>query len=56
MARETNQPAAPTVSVVASASPAAAQPKSPWWIILAVLAVLAGSYFLKRLRSRSDPS
>jgi hypothetical protein len=52
MAWETNRPAAP----VAVATPAATQPWSPWWMILAVLVVVGGSFLLKRLRSRSGPS
>jgi hypothetical protein len=52
MAREPNPPATSPATVAAPTSPAAAQTRSPWWMILAVLAVLLGSYFLKRLRSR----
>jgi hypothetical protein len=47
MARETNRPATPS-----AATPA----RNPWWVILAVLAVVAGSFVLKRLLSRSHPS
>jgi hypothetical protein len=56
MARETNRPAAPSVASVAAATPAVTQPRNPWWIILAVLAVVAGSFVLKRILSRSRPS
>jgi len=51
MAKETNPPAAP----VAAAAPAATQPRNPWWIILAVLAVVAARFVLKRLLSRPRP-
>jgi len=55
--RETNRPAAPAVGIVAAPTPAAAEPRSPLWLILAVLAVLAASFIVKRLlRSRSGPS
>ena len=52
LAKQTNLPAAP----IAAATPAAAESRKPWWIILAVLAVLAGSFLLKRLLARSGPS
>ena len=51
MARETNLFPGSTV-----APPAPAQPRNPWWMILAVLAVLAGSSLLKRWRARVDRS
>ena len=50
MVKETNAPAVPL------ATPAAPESRKPWWMILAVLAVLAGSYLLRRLRARSGPS
>jgi hypothetical protein len=56
IARETNRPTAPSATPVAAATPAATQPRNPWWIILAVLAVVAGSFVLKRILSRSRPS
>jgi hypothetical protein len=56
IAKETNAPVAPTAAPVAVATPATAGSWNPWWIILAVLAVLAGSYLISRLRSRSGPS
>lgn len=56
MARETSRPATPSVTIVAAATPAVAEPRNPWWIILAVLAVVAGSFVLKRLLARSRPS
>jgi hypothetical protein len=56
MVRETNRPTAPSAGPVAAATPAATQPRNPWWIILAVLAVVAGSFVLKRILSRSRPS
>jgi hypothetical protein len=52
MARETNPAAAP----VARETPAAPRPRNTLWMVLAVLAVLLGSHFLKRLRSKSGPS
>jgi hypothetical protein len=52
MARETNPPAAPD----ATATPAVTRPRSPWRVIPAVLAVVAGSYLLQRRRARSRPS
>jgi hypothetical protein len=52
MVRETNPAAAP----VAGGAPPATRPRNTMWMILAVLAVLLGSQFLKRLRSRSGPS
>ena len=55
MARETNRPAVPSAPVEA-ATPAATQPRNPVWIILAVLAVVAARFVLKRLISRSRPS
>ncbi len=51
--RETNRSATPLASLVAPANPAAPQPRNPWWMILAVLAVFTTSFVLKRLRSRS---
>ena len=56
MAKETNPPAAPTAAPVAVATPAAAESRKPWCVILAVLAVLAGSFILKRLLSRPGSS
>ena len=56
MAKETNAPAVPLATPAAVATPAAPEARNPWWMILAVLAVLAGSYVLKRLRARSGPS
>ena len=52
MAEETNAAAAP----VAQGAPLAARPAHTMWMVLAVLAVLLGSQFLKRLWSRSGPS
>jgi hypothetical protein len=56
MARETNRPTAPATGPVGAATPAVTQPRNPWWIILAVLAVVAASFILKRILSRSRPS
>jgi hypothetical protein len=56
MAKETNAPAVPLATPAAVATPAAPESREPWWMILAVVAVLAGSYLLKRLRARSGPS
>ena len=55
-ARGTNLPAAAPAVPVAEATPVAVQPKNPWWPILAVLAVLAGSFLLKRLLTRPGRS
>lgn len=52
IARDTNPPATPA----ATATPVTAERRNPWWLILAVLAVLAGSFLVKRLLSRSDRS
>jgi hypothetical protein len=52
MAKETNTPAAAPAVPVAAAD----RPRNPWWLILAVLAVLAGSFLLKRLLARPDRS
>jgi hypothetical protein len=52
MARETNPAPAP----VAEGVPGAAQQRKTAAMVLAVLAVVAASYLLQRLRSRSDPS
>jgi hypothetical protein len=55
--KETNAPAATPAAPVAAATPGeAAQPRNPWWVVLAVLGVLAGSFLLKRLLCRRDPS
>jgi uncharacterized membrane protein (DUF2068 family) len=56
MARNPNRPAAPPAAPVAEAAPGAAQRWKTGWMILLVLAVVAGSYLLQRLRSRSDRS
>ena len=57
MARESSGPATPSATTsVAAATPPATQPRSPWGVILAVLAVVAGSFVLKRLLARSRPS
>jgi hypothetical protein len=52
MARETNPAAAP----VAEGVQGAAQRRKTGAMVLAVLAVVAGSYLLQRWRSRPDPS
>jgi hypothetical protein len=44
------------LSAALPAAPATAQPRNTLWMVLAVLAVVAGSYLLQRLRSRSGPS
>jgi hypothetical protein len=54
--RETNRPAALAVALVSPASPAAPAPQNPWWMILSVLAVVAGSFVIKRILARSRPS
>jgi hypothetical protein len=56
MRRETNPHAMLNVAQVEPPSPATAESRNPLWIILAVLAVLAGSSLLKRLFTRSGPS
>jgi hypothetical protein len=52
MARETNPAPAPVVEAVQGA----AQRRKTGAMVLAVLAVVAGSYLLQRWRSRSNPS
>jgi hypothetical protein len=56
MARETNAPAGPTGTPVAVATPTAERSRNIWAILLAILALLAGRFILKRLRSRAGPS
>jgi len=57
MARQTEPPVVPSAAPVAVATPAATESRNPWWVILAVLAVIAGSFLVKRLLcSRSGPS
>jgi hypothetical protein len=56
-AGESKPLAPPPAAPVAVATPAATRSRNPVWIILAVLAVLLGSYLVKRLlRSRLGPS
>ena len=55
MARETNRPAGPSAKAEV-ATPTATQPRNPLWMILALLAVVAARFVLKRLISRSRPS
>ena len=55
MAREAIRPVGPSAKAEV-ATPAATQPRNPVWIILAVLAVVAARFVLKRLISRSRPS
>ncbi len=50
MARETNAPAGPP------AAPTATRSQNIWAILLAILALVAGRFIMKRLRSRADPS
>ncbi len=52
MARETNPVAAPVAEEVQGAT----QRRKTGAMVLAVLAVVAGSYLVQRLRTRSDPS
>jgi hypothetical protein len=54
--RETNRPAALNASIVEPPTSAAPAPRNPWWMILAVLAVVAGSFVIKRVLARSRPS
>jgi hypothetical protein len=56
IAAETAQPATRSEPQAAAAAPVAAQRRKTQWMVLAVLAVVAASYGLQRLRSRSDPS
>jgi hypothetical protein len=56
MVAETPQPATRSEPRVAEAAPGAAQRRRTVWMVLAVLGVVAASYLLQRLRSRSDPS
>jgi len=49
--KETNLFAPP-----AAVAPPTAERRSPWWLVLAVLGVMAASFLVKRLLSRSDPS
>jgi hypothetical protein len=56
MTKETNLPTAPTTAPVAVATPTAAESRKPWWVIVVVLLVLAGSFLLKRLLTRSGRS
>jgi len=53
MPRPTNAPAASATAPVAVVPPVTAGSWNPWWIILAVVAVLVGSFLIKRLLSRS---
>src|ERR1039457_1322079 len=55
MARETNAPARPPAPPVAVETPTAARSRNIWAILLAILALLAGRFILKRLRSRAGP-
>jgi hypothetical protein len=56
MARDPDRPAAAPPVPVTQAAPTAADRRRAGLMILLVLAVVAGSYFLQRRRSRSDPS
>ena len=49
-------PAYPPVAPAATQAPVAARPRSPWGAMLAVLAVVAGSFVVKRLLSRPGRS
>jgi len=55
MARETNAPARPPAPPVAVETPTAERSRNIWAILLAILALLAGRFILKRLRSRAGP-
>jgi hypothetical protein len=56
MARETNAPAVPPATPVATATPEAAKSRNFWAIFLAILVFLVGRFVLKRFRSRAGPS
>jgi hypothetical protein len=56
MAKNPNRRGVPPPAPVAEATPGAAQRWKTGQMILLVLAVVAGSYILQRLRSRSGPS
>jgi uncharacterized membrane protein (DUF2068 family) len=56
MERDTNGPASPPPKTTPEPTPGAVQRGNTGRMILLVLAVLAGSYFLKRLRSQPGPS
>ena len=56
MVAETPRPASRSEPRVAEAAPGAAQRRKTGGMVLAVLAVVATSYLLQRLRSRSGPS
>jgi hypothetical protein len=56
MTRETNLPASPAAAPVAVSAPTEAKSTKPWWVVVAVLAVLLGSFLLKRLFVRSGRS
>jgi flagellar biogenesis protein FliO len=56
MVAETPRPASWSEPRVAEAASGAAQRRKTGWMLLAVLAVVAASYLLQRLRSRSDSS
>jgi len=56
MTRETNLSALPAAAPVAVATPVEAKSTKPWWVIVAVLAVLLGSFVVKRLFVRPGRS
>ena len=54
--RETNALGVPAAAPAAEVTATAAESKKPWWVIVAVLAVLLGSFVVKRLFARSEAS
>lgn len=56
MAAEPPTPAPQPTPRVTEATPDSAQRRKTVWMVVAVVAVVAASYVLQRLRSRSDPS
>ena len=56
MARELDRPAGSSTAPVPLSTPAAAQSRNIWAVILAILVLLVSRFVLRRLRSRSSQS